>query len=178
MHLRFALAHALRAGDPYLGAIVPALRGLGHQVAVTTLGPAHPDDATRAAAATMLEGMSADERMIVDSLCLPAFARLGDALAGRGAVAFIREPGPRDAMLALLPRLRRVIVTAEDTRQRLAEFGVAAERIRVIEPGVADLARSDGPARISTCVIFAIDTLWPRSDHAALLRALARLPDL
>jgi glycosyltransferase involved in cell wall biosynthesis len=78
----------------------------------------------------------------------------------------------------LFGRLARIIVTSQHTAERLgAEFGVAPDRIAVVEPGTEDAVRcpgSGGPA----CEILSVGALIPRKGHDSLLRCLARLFDL
>src|SRR4029077_1882917 len=78
----------------------------------------------------------------------------------------------------LLPQLGRIIVTSENTGERLAaDFGVDPARISVVVPGTDDAPRSLGSGG-ATCNIISIGTLVPRKGHDVLLRALARLFDL
>jgi glycosyltransferase involved in cell wall biosynthesis len=184
---------AISGGYAYDRRIVAGLREAGHAVQVVELAGSHPlaDAAARDAACAAWDGLPATTRPIIDGLALPAFADMADALAGRVAAGVIHHPtaletglgeADRTALRAietrLLPRLARVIVTSETTGERLAaEFGVAAERVKVVVPGTDDAPRShgsDGP----TCRIIAVGTLVPRKGHDVLLRALARLFDL
>lgn len=184
---------AISGGFIYDRAVVAGLREAGHAVDVVTLGGTHPvaDDVAHAAAASALAEMPADAAIVIDGLCLPAFAPLAESLAVRGAVGLIHHPTAletgrsdesaetlRTIERTLFPMLRRVIVTSTDTSQRLvAQFGVAAARIAVVEPGTPSAPRSAGPARES-CLILSVATLLPRKGHDVLLRALARLGDL
>jgi glycosyltransferase involved in cell wall biosynthesis len=186
--------HALSGGAIYDGAIIDGLRALGHDVSVQELAGAHPlpDNAAYAAAAQASQQAPEGSRPLIDGACLPAFAPLADALVAHDAAALVHHPTAletgRDAdsrerlraiEQSLLPQLRRVIVTSADTARRLAaDFGVDAERIRVVEPGTPDAPRSPAPAVADRCMLLSIGTLLPRKGHDVLLRALARLPDL
>ncbi len=185
---------AISGGHVYDRAIVDGLRALRHDVAVAALAGAHPlaDDAALAAAAQAMRDLPNEVRPLIDGLCLPAFAPFADALAARDAAALIHHPTAletgrgeaernrlRGIEQSLLRRLRRIIVTSNDTARRLAgEFGVDAARIHVVEPGIPDAPRSPGPGDSSSCAVLSIGTLLPRKGHDVLLRALARLPDL
>ena len=72
----------------------------------------------------------------------------------------------------------RFVVTSDQTAERLArEFGVPADRISVIIPGIDDLPRCHGSAG-PACQILSVGALIPRKGHEVLLRALGRLFDL
>ena len=180
-------------GYNYDRAIVAGLLARGHTVDVLELDGAHPlpDQAALASAHAAWESLAADAVPVIDGLCLPAFAPLAEALAGRHAVGLIHhptalEPGHDDAThdalrtteRMLMPRLTRAIVTSTSTGERLAaDFGVAAERIAVVVPGTAPAQRSQGSGGPG-CAILSVGVLTRRKGHDVLLRALARLPDL
>jgi glycosyltransferase involved in cell wall biosynthesis len=184
---------AVSGGYAYDRRIVAGLREGGHTMEVVELPGAHPlaDEAARNAARAAMNGLPGATRAIIDGLALPAFTGMEDALRTRDAVGVIHHPtaletglseADRSGLLAtekrLLPLLARVIVTSENTGERLAcDFGVDAARIRVVVPGTDDAPRSvrSGGA---TCNIISIGTLVPRKGHDVLLRALARLFDL
>src|SRR4029078_9489170 len=79
---------AVTGGYGYDRRIVAGLREAGHSVAVLELRGSHPfaDEAARDAACAAWDSVSAGSRPIIDGLALPAFAGLGDALAGRHTV--------------------------------------------------------------------------------------------
>jgi len=180
-------------GYNYDRAIVAGWRARGHTVDVLELTGTHPlpDDTAIAAAHAAWTGLAGDAVPVIDGLCLPAFAPLADALAARGAVGLIHHPtalehGHSDAVReqlrsterALFARLARCIVTSGDTARRLAEdFGVAADRITVIEPGTAPAPRSAGSGGPG-CAILSVGVMSPRKGYDVLLRGLARLHDL
>ena len=183
---------ALNGGPIYDRAMIRELQAAGHDVTALELAGHHPlpDDMARAAARTAWAECGG-AMPVIDGLGLPAFEELTEALVRHEAVALVHHPtaletgvdaAVRDQLRTIerrmLPQLRRVIVTSDDTAARLvAEFGVAAERIRVVVPGTPDVPRGDGPQR-DGCAILSIGTLLPRKGHDVLLRALARLPDL
>ena len=186
----FTAADVRRHG--YTVGLAAGLRRLGHEVDIAELPGARPlaDQAARAAAHAAWNALPPEALPVIDGIALPAFAPLADALESRGAAGLIHHPtalgpaGPaaREALIAteraLLPRLRRIVVTGEDTAKRLAaEFGVAADRIAVIPPGTTDAPRSAGSGGPG-CAILSVGALVPRKGHDTLLRALARLFDL
>jgi glycosyltransferase involved in cell wall biosynthesis len=180
-------------GYGYDRAIVAGLRADGHDVRVVELAGRHPlpDMAALHAARAAWDTLADAEVAVIDGLCLPAFAPLAEALARRRVVGLIHHPtaletghddATREALRAteraLLPLLTRAIVTSGDTGGRLTEaFGVAAERVAVVEPGTADAPRAAGSGGPG-CAILAVGVITPRKGHDVLLRALARLFDL
>jgi glycosyltransferase involved in cell wall biosynthesis len=181
----------ISGGYAYDRAIVASLRALGHEVETVALSGQFPlaDAAARESLRAAWAALPASCRILIDGLALPACdaAMLGE----RPAVGLIHHPtaletgrseADREVLRAierdLLPRLTRVVVTSDDTAQRLAEqFGVPAERIRVVVPGTSDAPRSKGSGGPG-CKILSVGTLVPRKGHDVLIRALAKLFDL
>jgi glycosyltransferase involved in cell wall biosynthesis len=133
--------------------------------------------------------------VIVEGAAFEPAAPIIPALQAEGAVALIHhptalEPGTPDARrvqlkqleASLLPGFRRVIAASQPIGDRLvAEFGVAAETLRVVTPGTdrmhrrfIDGTRPDG----GQCELLSLGTLTYRKGHDVLLRALATLFDL
>jgi glycosyltransferase involved in cell wall biosynthesis len=184
---------AISGGYNYDRRIVEGLRANGHELRVVELSGRHPhpDAAATASARAALDAVGGDVRIVVDGLGLPAFAPFAEELERRGAVGLIHHPtalehgnpGPvrdalRQAERAVFPRLARIVATSPLTAKRLApEFGVAAERIGVVEPGTDTAPRSAGSGGPG-CAILSVGSLIPRKGHDVLLRSLATLPDL
>lgn len=184
---------AVSGGYAYDRRMVAGLRDAGHDVDVVELGGQHPfaDDVARAAAEAAWAGLAADAVPIIDGLGLPAFDGLAAQMAARFAVGLIHHPtaletgfseeqraGLRAAEQKLMPLLGRVIVTSPATGERLAaDFGVPAERIRVVVPGTEDAPRCAGSSD-DVCRLLSIGTVVPRKGHDVLLRSLHRLGDL
>jgi phosphatidylinositol alpha-1,6-mannosyltransferase len=93
---------------------------------------------------------------------------------------FARSPALRRLYNSVYRRSDFVIAVSRYTRRRLIDFGVEADRIRVVYPGVAAPAERDGewrragaegaPYRIGTC-----GRLIHRKGHDLVLRALPRI---
>lgn len=183
----------MSGGYAYDRQMIAGVRAAGHSIDAIELAGAHPltDDTAAQAAASAWHALAPDTRAIIDGLALPAFADLADALSARGAVGVIHHPTAletgftalqretlRAAERRLMPALSRVIVTSAPTAERLAvDFGVAAERIRVVTPGTNDAPRSEGSGGPG-CALLSLGALVPRKGHDVLLSALARLFDL
>ncbi len=183
----------ISGGYLYDRRIVEGLRAQGHRVEVVELHGRHPlpDDLATAETAAVLGRIPDATRIVIDGLGLPAFAPLAEDLARRHAVGLIHHPTSlehglpepalqalRAAETALFPRLARCIVPSTETAKDLAtRFGVAADRIGVVEPGTDPAPRSKGSGGPG-CAILSIGLLVPRKGHDVLLRTLGRLTDL
>ncbi len=154
-------------GGAYIRALVSGLREAGHTCRVDT-ALTWPQEAVA----------------IIDGL---GIARFAPEQAG-GAVALIHHPAAlasgsdksaiRQAEQRLLPRMRRVVATSRIVADRLEhDYGVAADRIAVVPPGVPDVPRCAGSGS-ATCRLLAIGACVPRKGHAVLITALSRLFDL
>lgn len=192
--------HFVVAGDPaqltggyrYDACIVQALRARGLSVDVSGLPGRFPDadDMARQALQRALAALPDRSIAVIDGLALGGLPDVAAAHAARlRLVALVHHPladetgldaRQRAAFLvserAALGHMARVIATSRFTARRLADFGIDAVRIAVIEPGVdaAPLAAADGTEARLLCVA----TLTPRKGHDVLVAALARLTDL
>ena len=190
-------------GYEYDRRMVAGLRAAGHRVEVLELPGSFPlTDATAVAAARAAwDGLGPDTEVVIDGLALPAFAALGEAIAGRAAgghiAGLIHHPTSLETGLAeadridlggierhLFQRLSRLIANSETTAESLAgEFGVPRERIVIVTPGTDPAPRSKGSGQTGSptqnaCHILSVGTLIPRKGHDVLMRALTRLFDL
>jgi glycosyltransferase involved in cell wall biosynthesis len=78
-----------------------------------------------------------------------------------------------------LAQARRVIVTSAATARALADYAVAAPRLRVVEPGTAAAPLARGSAAADGALsLLCVATLVPRKGHVLLIEALAGLQDL
>lgn len=193
------------AGDPgqftggyvYDARMVAALRQQGWRVDVVGLDgrfPA-PDARARQSMSVALAALPDGARVLIDGLAmgglpeqvephadrLKILALVHHALADETGLDDSRHQAFMGSETRALAAARRVIVTSAHTARGLSRFGVAEERIRVVEPGVdaSPLAVSalapgddDRPQRL-LCVA----TLTPRKGQDLLIEALAGLTD-
>ncbi len=188
------------AGDPaqltggyiYDARIVAALRTRGWEVEVVGLAGRFPipDPGARQSLQRALASLPDGSRVVIDGLVLGGLPDIVAAHVDRLAItALIHHPladetglGEADkaALFAserlALSALSSIITTSAFTARRLADYGVAAERITVVEPGAAPspLAAADHEVPQLLCVA----TLTPRKGHLLLVEALARIEHL
>ncbi len=169
---------------------VAALLG-GHAIAVHRLSlPGaypEPDEAALAAAGRLLADTPDDATLLVDGLAYATFPGALIASLKRRIVALVHHPlgletgladDRRRALIAserqALAHAARVIVTSAATARTLVgDFGVAAERVVVAEPGTDPAPRASGggnPPRI-----LAVGAIVPRKGHDVLVEALASI---
>jgi glycosyltransferase involved in cell wall biosynthesis len=184
-------------GYGYDRRIIAGLRALEWRVEVVQLadGFPFPSPAARADAERALAAIPDGRRVLVDGLALGALPDEAARHAARLAiVALVHHPlaaetGLDPAVAAALEESERralasarsVVVTSRGTAAALARYGVAADRIGVVEPGTdpAPLARGSQSAIInqqSAISLLCVATLTPRKGHELLLRALASVP--
>lgn len=181
-------------GTLYDRRIVEGLRAAGWQVALQSPGDGfpQPDAHTLAQARAVVEALPDGALVVADGLAFGALPDLAERHADRLRwVALVHHPlalesgltSTQQAALQASERralacARAVVVTSASTAQSLADYGVAAPRITVIEPGTdpAPPARGGGagPGALS---LLCVATVTPRKGHAVLLQALADLQD-
>ena len=196
-------------GYGYDRRIVAGLRDREWLVEVVRLDDAFPvpDAAARARAAQALAAIPAGSTVLIDGLALGALPEETEREAPRlTIVALVHHPladetGIDTALAATLAISERralaaahaVVVTSRATAARLADDGVSAERITVVEPGTdpAPLARGSAnssqrsaPSRTPSAIshqpcdvaLLCVATLTPRKGHELLVEALAAIP--
>lgn len=198
-HIAFLHPGALdtpTGGYVYDRELIAALRRAGATITTVGLGDGYPAPgaAALAQAGAAFSELAPGTVAVVDGL---AFGVLGEVAAAHAGhlrlIALVHHPLAHESGLdrhtaeRLVEAERRalglaahVIVTSTATARALAaSFGVAAERISVIEPALS-LALPARGARAprapgSPHRLLSVGSLIPRKDHATLLDAVARL---
>jgi glycosyltransferase involved in cell wall biosynthesis len=181
-------------GYAYARRMIAELEAYGWRIDTIDLGDGFPRPSPQVlgAARAMLTRSPADRPIVVDGL---AFGVLPEAAAAMRAshtmVALVHHPLALESGLpvddaarlraserAALAAARHVVVTSAATARLLtADYGVAAERLSVIEPGTdrgtARRRSSDG-----VVALLAVGAVVPRKGYDLLVAALAALGQL
>jgi glycosyltransferase involved in cell wall biosynthesis len=187
-------------GYGYDRRVIAGLRERGWSVEVLSLDDSFPfpTRAAREDATAAIAGIPDGATVLVDGLALGA---LPDEIARERErlriIALVHHPLAAETGLdpgvaaALEERERRalasvrfVVVTGRATAAALAGYGVAPDRIAVVEPGTdrAPLARGSDPQPSAAgsdpfeMKLLCVATLTSRKGHEVLFRALASLP--
>ncbi|MEY4983113.1 MAG: hypothetical protein RIR62_1379 [Pseudomonadota bacterium] len=195
--IAFAVPGALTTqtgGSFYDRRLVESFRALGHGVEVLTLPEGFPFPSPQATAqalsrlATVPEGMP----LIVDGLAFGALPAEGLARLRARLVALVHHPLALETGLAAdtadrlwrqeadaLRLARHVLVPSRHTAGVLvARYGVTADRITVLEPGIDRPAPAAPRVAAGPPLILSVGLIHPRKGHDVLLDALARVADL
>jgi glycosyltransferase involved in cell wall biosynthesis len=174
--------------------MIAELRELGWRPQVLGLGDGfpRPNALTKAAAKAHLSDLPKGRPIVIDGLAFGVLPEAAQALrATHPLIALVHHPlaletgvtaqdavGLRESESAALACARGVIVTSAATaRMLVADFGVAAERITVAEPGTDRVALA--PRKQTGAVaLLAVGAIVPRKGYDVLIAALAGLIDL
>ena len=153
-----------------------------------------PSTADLAAGAAIMSALPRDTLLLIDGLALGAMPAAVVASIAQPIVALCHHPLALEAGLtavsqahfratetAALSLARHVVVTSAMTKQILvAEFGVAAGRVTIAEPGTDPALRAKqaegGPA--APVRLLAVGSIVPRKGYDVLVQALAGLQHL
>jgi glycosyltransferase involved in cell wall biosynthesis len=181
----------LTGGYAYDRQMVAGLRRLGWSVVVRELDESfqQPRAAALRAAAAALSAVPDATTVLIDGLALGAMPDETWREARRlHVVGLVHHPLAAETGIEphlvrrleeserrALAAVRLVIVTSRATAAALQRYGVAANRIAVVEPGTerAPLARG---SREAVRNLLCVASLVPRKGHDVLLRALAEVP--
>ncbi|RZL04376.1 MAG: glycosyltransferase [Rubrivivax sp.] len=190
---------SLTGGYGYDRQVIAGLRGAGWGVDILNLDASYPwpDAQAQARTAALIAAIPDGALVVADGLAFGAMPDLAELHADRLRwVALVHHPLAHETGLdraqqacfrvsesRALAAARAVIVTSAYTAQGLADFGVAPERITVVEPGteavpLARLGQALGaPVRREGLSLLCVATLTPRKGHLVLVEALAGLKD-
>ena len=174
--------------------IVAGLRDAGWQVHLRSPGDTFPlpDAAAREQARRAVEALPDGALVVADGLGFGALPELAEQHAQRLRwVALVHHPLAFESGLSPVERTllehserralacaRHVVVTSASTARALADFGVVAPRITVVEPGTDPAPRAmGGGAGEGALSLLCVATVTARKGHAVLIEALARLQD-
>lgn len=181
-------------GYAYDKRIMAELRHLGWEVGYLDIGEGFPapDEATRAAARSLLAAIPAGRPIVLDGLALGVLPDVAAELASRHPlVALVHHPlafesgltaeradALRRSERAALAEVREVVVTSPATAKLVAsDYGVAPGRITVAKPGNDPVPLS---AREPNGIphLLSVGSVVPRKGFDILVSALAMLADI
>jgi glycosyltransferase involved in cell wall biosynthesis len=180
----------LTGGYIYDRRIFAGLQQLGWQIRVHSLSESFPDPTAAALsdAAGTLAAIPNGRTVVIDGLALAGLRDLLPAHVTRlNVVALIHHPLAYETGLdaaharrlfeaerAALANVGRVVVTSHWTKRALADFGVAPQRIAVVEPGT-DPATPRRPIAGAPPALLCVASLTERKGHTVLFDALGKL---
>lgn len=179
-------------GFVYDRRIVTGLRALGWRIEMLDLGDGFPfpNPAARALVGARLAALPAGEPIVIDGLALGALPEAAKQLRAH-LIALVHHPLALESGLSssdaaelraseaeALACARRLIVTSRFTAGLVvSDYGVPAERVRIVRPGndraAPARAKAEGPIEL-----LAVGSVVPRKGYDVLLAAVATLLDL
>lgn len=182
----------LTGGYIYDRRVVEGLKARGWTTTVHSLDTSFPAPTRRALdeARDVFAAVPRGRLVVIDGLALGGSAPILRSEANRLRLcALVHHPlaletgldgpaaaGLKRAEIESLAAVRHVIVTSRWTRCALADYGVGADRITVVEPGV-DPAPARRPSSGPTLRLLCVGSLTARKGHATLFDALGQLAD-
>jgi glycosyltransferase involved in cell wall biosynthesis len=174
--------------------MIAELTALGWRIEVVSLGDGFPFPTvdTRAAACGRLAALPHSHLIVIDGLAFGALPEAGEALrANHLLVALVHHPLALETGLSAsdcarlrasertaLGSARHVIATSRTTARLLdADYGVARDRMSVVEPGTDRVAPRPRIGRAEPALL-AVGAVVPRKGYDVLVAALAALKDL
>jgi glycosyltransferase involved in cell wall biosynthesis len=181
-------------GYAYDRRIIAELGGLGWRAEVLGLGEGFPFPSgdTRATARARLAALPGPHPIVVDGLAFGALPEAAEALrASHRLIALVHHPLALETGLSATDRAalarsersalacaRHVIATSTMSARLLAaDYGVAPDRLSVVEPGTDRVAPwpRDHTGEV---VLLAVGAVIPRKGYDVLVAALAKLAHL
>ncbi len=187
-------------GYHYDRRIIDGLRSRGWLVTVHALDASFPFPTASAMehARGVLAAMDDGALVLVDGLAFGAMPCVVEPHSERlSLVALVHHPLAAESGLTAgvarelerserqaLGSARHVIVTSRNTRQALSAYGVAAERVTVVEPGTDEAPLAGGTRALrrgvaaSVLKMLCVASVAPRKGHDVLIEALSPLAKL
>lgn len=181
-------------GYLYDAQMVRGLRALGWQVEVCNLDGDFPgpDEAAQASLEKALKSTPDGSTVVVDGLAMGGFpapiathaprlrliSLLHHPLADETGLTSEERRHFTDSERAALAPCSGVIVTSGFTAERVAEYGVPADRIRAIVPGTEPADPAEGPGPDQPTRLVCVATITRRKGHDVLVAALELVRDL
>jgi glycosyltransferase involved in cell wall biosynthesis len=109
---------------------------------------------------------------------LPLVALVHHALADESGLDPAVAERFRRLEARTLGAVRGVVVTSPFTAERMTEFGVPEDRLRVVVPGTEPARPALGPNVGSPPRLVCVGSVTPRKGHDVLVEALARIREL
>jgi glycosyltransferase involved in cell wall biosynthesis len=173
--------------------MVAELRGQGWQVVVHELEGRFPagDTEARESLDGALTAAGDGGVVVADGLAVGALPEILEAHVELPLVVLVHHPladesgiGPAEvarfrlAETRALAAARGVVVTSPFTAERLRDFGVEGDRVRVVVPGTDPARPARGPNAGSPPRLVCVGSVTPRKGHDVLVEALDRIRDL
>jgi glycosyltransferase involved in cell wall biosynthesis len=182
-------------GYTYDRRIVGELEALGWQVEVLDIsdGFPRPTPEVRTIVGAQLMGLPVGQPLVIDGLAYGAMPEEAQSLREHyPLVALVHHPlaletGLGDAEAAALHTseraalacARHVIATSAATaRLLIADYGVPAERLTVVQPGTDRVVVHEARRSDDTLMLLTVGAIVPRKGYDVLVEALAGLLDL
>jgi glycosyltransferase involved in cell wall biosynthesis len=182
-------------GYGYDRRIIAELAAFGWHARAVNLGEnfPRPSPALRAHAGLRLAALSSAVPIVIDGLAYGVLPEVGERLgATHRLLALVHHPlaletgldadeaaALRASERAALAQARRVIATSATTARLLAaDYGVAPERLTVVQPGTDRTVPPPRRERAGEVMLLAVGSVIPRKGYDVLVTALAQLRDL
>jgi glycosyltransferase involved in cell wall biosynthesis len=181
-------------GYAYDRRMIAELAARGWRIDTIDLGDGFPRPSRQALAraGALLTHAAPDRPIVVDGLAFGVLPEAAEAIEeSHTVVALVHHPLALEAGLradeaarlraserAALAAARHVVVTSGSTARLLtADYGIAAERLSVIEPGT-DRGTAQPRANDGVVALLAVGAVVPRKGYDLLVAALAALAQL
>jgi glycosyltransferase involved in cell wall biosynthesis len=181
-------------GYAYDRRMIAELAALDWRIEAVRLGDGFPFPTTdtRAAACARLTTLPREHPIVIDGLAFGVLPEAGEALrASHRLIALVHHPlafetglGAADrarlrtSERAALGSARHVIATSKTTARLLAaDYGVASNRMSIVEPGTDRMAPRPRTAQAEVALL-AVGAVIPRKGYDILVAALAQLKEL